>query len=122
MCPEGAEHVVRIRIGERFDAGAEALVQTMLRRVGRSRHVVIDFHEVRSFDPAALIRLAGFAADVGRTVILHGLCQDHLRLLRYCLGQPGPVQRRRPEQVRGRRADDDEHATPEARTRAGPRA
>jgi hypothetical protein len=67
-----------------FDvAEAERLHEALLDS-DPSRPVTVDFHEVRLFHDLAVARLARELSESGDRLIVHGLCQHHHRLMRYC--------------------------------------
>jgi anti-anti-sigma regulatory factor len=79
-----------IRVSERLDIAKVDSIEASLRLRDPERHVVLDFQEVRSFEEAALRRLAQHLSQAKRPVVLRGLSEQHYRLLRY-VGLPQHV-------------------------------
>lgn len=79
---DGREALV-IRVDGVFDARAAQLLADSLDAVGASREVKVDLTDVREFHDLSVGLLAQALSHGGPRVLVRGLRQHHLRLLRY---------------------------------------
>jgi len=91
-----ADEALRIELRESLDASAADRVRTLLASPPAQREVVLDFTRVRHVDWHALAALTRALAAAPARVTLRGLCDHHLKVLRYLeAGAPLPSDRRR---------------------------
>ena len=85
----GRLDVLQIAVRDVLDSAEVEKIERVLASVGAGTKVILDFHGVRSFEPAPLVRLALALRSLDVRVSLRGLSEVHYRLLRHA-GVPQP--------------------------------
>jgi anti-anti-sigma regulatory factor len=82
---DATEEVVVVQFEGRLDAIAAARVRPYLLRASPGARVILDLTRVRDVEHLGLARLAQELARVrgSPNVVLRGMCEHHLRMLRY---------------------------------------
>lgn len=74
---------IYLQVRERLDIAKVEMIEAWLGQTDPEQRIVLDFHETRAFDVAALTRLARVLSQTNRPVALRGLSENQYRLLRY---------------------------------------
>lgn len=74
---------VRVAAGSRLDVGEARRMLGLVRGAQDGAPVEIDISGARDVEPTGLATLAAGLAESGRRAFFRGLCERHVRILRY---------------------------------------
>ncbi|HET6439646.1 MAG TPA: hypothetical protein VFG59_16390 [Anaeromyxobacter sp.] len=84
MSPAGSREEQTVQFDERLDQQAATHARAVIEAIPQDAEVILDFTSVRDIEYGALASvLAAMARHSPRPVALRGLCDQHIRLLRY---------------------------------------